>query len=185
MTNAFDRFVEEQMKSPSFAEAYRHEGAKIAAVDRLMAANPGRPVPKFQVAYYLEEKYVDNKGKEKTKYVHFRGQPVGLASNSNSGTIDYAVWSEQFNQWSYTLYPWTGERADKRATEDVLLPIETWVHSKLSFEEVELCRSLIQKNSPGQDTNILSHYLSLLSGRVSDVHAVIKNLRRLLKEYQG
>lgn len=181
--NAFDRFVEEQMKSPTFAEQFKHEGAKIAAVDRLMKAYIGKPVPKFQVAYYLEEKYLDNRGKEKTKYIHFRGQPVGLVSNTNSGTIQDAVWSDKFNQWAYTVYPWSGMNGSMRVTEEMLVPIDEWVHSKLQTEEANLCSLLSQGSREPLSTNITSHYHSLLSGRVPDASVVIKNLKRLLKEH--
>lgn len=186
MTNVFDNFVAEQMRSPLFAEAYRHESAKIAAVDRVMNANPGRPVPKFQVAYYLEEKYEDNKGKQKTKYIHYLGEPVGLRSNFNSGAIQDVVWSDQFNQWAYTIYPWSEKQGTKRATEDVVLSIKDWLFDKIDAEVLETCENL----SYDGDLNIIARcinnsYKALLSGRVvGPTRDVIVGIDRLVKEYK-
>ncbi len=189
MSNAFDRFVEEQLKSPSFQEMYRHEGAKIAATDRIMNAFPGHPVPKFQTAYYLEETSIDNKGKEKVRRTHFLGQAVGLASNVNCGTVHDAVWSERHNQWYYTLYPWSARdvhpssvQSNKRATEEMIVPIRLWLHEKLGLDVVLACDKLNFKREGA--VAIQSTYHSLLSGRASDVPKAIQSLKRLVDKYK-
>ena len=184
MSNAFDRFVEEQKKSPSFAYHYSHEGAIINTIIKLMDDNPGRPQPKFQVAYFIEEPLPQGK----VKRTHYRGQPVGLISNSNCGTVQDAVWSVEDNQWSYSIYPWTGDRKNKLATEDVLMPIEEWLN--ISSKDM-LIINLIKVNmdhlykDPYQclAMNIFTHYKSLISGRANNILLAKNNLRKLVDTY--
>lgn len=189
-SNAFDLFVQEQMQSPTFAETFRHEGAKIAATDRIMNAFPGHPVPRFQTSYYLASTTVDNKGKEKVKLTRFLGQAVGLTANVSCGTVHDAVWSERHNQWYYTLYPWSATdvhpasvQSNKRATEEMILPIRLWLHEKLGLDVVVVCDTL--NTNRGEDMAIVSTYRALLSGRASDVPKAILNLRRLVDKYNG
>ena len=178
MSNAFDNVLNQQLKSPSFAYHYQHEGAKIKAMDNVKDDNPDKPWPKFQVAYFIEEPLPQGK----VKRAHYRGQPVGLISNSNCGTVQDTVWSVEDNQWSYSIYPWTGDRKNKLATEEVLMPIEGWIN--LSDKEIEVINSLsFEEPYRCLAMNIITHYKSLISGRSNNVLFVKNNLRKLVDIY--
>ena len=122
MTNAFDKFVDAQMRSLSFAEAYRHESAQIRALGEAhndnFPADKTRPVPKFYPPYFVEE--IEN---GKTINKNYPGQTVGLRSNTNCGNVTGIKWIEKFNQWYYTVSPWSGSRNDKWAAESVLMSV--------------------------------------------------------------
>jgi hypothetical protein len=108
---------------------------------------------------------------------------VGLSSNVNCGVIEKIEYSEVTNQFHYYLYPWS--EGKKSATEDVVLPIKEWVNQKFSRSELEELKRLeLINNNNSKNINatiIISKYRSLLSGRVSNVYAVVKDLKKNLE----
>lgn len=132
-----------------------------------------RPSPKFQVS-------IRSKGSSGVLLIE--GDVVGLASNINCGRLESVRWNDRFNQWEYTLYPWS-EDERRWATEDVLIPIVEWLQPKLTPFVMDYCE-ILKASAKANDaycrgpkyTAILTKYNALMSGRVRDVYSVIQSL---------
>jgi hypothetical protein len=145
------------------------------------------PEPKFKTAHVIEEKDASGKVIKRRKIL---GQPVGLTFSVVSGTIDSAVWSDKWNQWTYSIYPWSSERNSRTATEQSILPIEEWVHHYL-FDDKELVLQTVNNLRFDSDSlargamSILNYYRALMSGRCCDMNQTIQLLRKAVKKYNG
>lgn len=133
--------------------------------------------PKFKQSYDI---IVD---KKKT---HHRGEAVGIIGGS-TGTIHKAIWNKDYHRWTYTLYP---NYMDGTVTifEDQLLPIKEWL--SLEYDTMQVLDHLTtipperRRLSPIA-MNILTHYKSLLSGRISNPRLVIERLMKLIEQIRG